>query len=116
VLYGGVGKDWLFDGKNKERLSWHAAIGYYIVLGDDNQDFTVGFCVAETPVERNGALNLDLTYSYFFDEGGPFGFFAGAAFGVSRMKDVFESDSTEFPGKFLWDIHVGLSFKLWADD
>lgn len=115
VLYGGVGKDWIFNGENKDKLSWHAAIGYFMALGyDTNQDLTLGICYAETPVIKGGTLNLDLTYSYFFGDKMRFGVFGGGAIGVGNVKEVMEStESEKFPGKIVWDLHLGIAFKLW---
>ena len=116
VMYGGIGKDLLFNGENKDRLSWHIAVGYFISTGyDNNQDLTIGFSVGETPVMKNGTINTDLTYSYFFGNRKLYGFFAGAAIGVGNLKETFKarSEYEPFPGKFVWDLHIGVSIKLW---
>ena len=119
VLYGGLGKDWIFNGVNKKHLSWHLAIGYFLVLnGDTNQDITVGVCYAETPVLAGGTLNLDLTYSYFFGNVKRFGVFGGGAFGVGNVKGVFKEQKTneKFLGKPVWDLHLGFAIKLWKSE
>lgn len=119
VLYGGIGKDWLFNGANKEQLSWHLAIGYFFALNyETNQDISVGVCYAETPVLTGGTLNLDLTYSYYFGKTKRFGLFGGGAFGVGNVKGVFKEQKTneKFLGKPVWDLHFGVALKLWQEE
>lgn len=116
VLYGGVGKDWLFNGHNKKKLSWHAAIGYFLTFGyDTNQDLSIASCYAETPVIAGGTLNLDITYSYFFGDNKRFGLFCGGAIGVGNVKEALKerSENEKFPGKPVWDLHFGFAVKLW---
>lgn len=116
VLYGGIGKDWLFNGHNKRKLSWHAAIGYFLTFGyDTNQDLTIATCYAETSVIVGGTLNLDITYSYFFGDSKRFGLFGGGAFGVGNVKEALKerSEDEKFPGKLVWDLHFGFTVKLW---
>ena len=87
VVYGGVGRDWLFDAKNEKflgpdakKLAWHAGLGYY--GGDLNGETATGeFALlldyAETPMVDNGSLNLWLEGTWYFGAYGHFGAFAG---------------------------------------
>lgn len=117
-LYGGVGKDWVFDGDNKDKLSWHAGLGYYAVGGDDdNQQFDFGVTVSETPVVAGLAMAFDFGYRYFVGRTKRFGFFGGAGFGVGNIKECFNErpQGEKFPGKFVWDVQVGICIKVFAD-
>lgn len=114
TIYGGVGKGWVFSGKNHGRLAWHAGLGYYVALGDDeNQDFDFGISFAETPVVCGGALNLDLGYHYFLGRRKTFGFYGGLGLGVGNLKGFFRSTEDKVEGKFLWDVQLGIAIKLW---
>lgn len=119
ILYGGVGKDWLFDLRNKDRLSWHAGMGYYITADyKDQSDFSLGISYAETPVVAGGAVGVDLDYSYFFGRTKRFGFFVGGSAGVGEVRELLEyedNSSEKSPGCFVWDLRIGLSLKLWQE-
>lgn len=115
TLYGGIGKDWLFDGDNSDKLSWHVGMGYYGVFGyDQNQEFDWGVTFSETPACEDFALCMDLLYTYYFGRSKRFGLFGGAGIGVGKIKDPW--DENEFDGKFLWDVQIGFSLKLFGSE
>ena len=118
ILYGGVGKDWIFNGNNKDKLSWHSGIGYYGTWGDDDeQEFNMGITFSETPVCPGYALSLDLSYNYYFGESTRFGVFGGLGLGVGNLKDAFATkEGDKFGGEFVWDITLGIAIKLFAGD
>lgn len=117
LLYGGVGKDWIFNGKNKEKLAWHVGVGYYGVWGyDDEQEFNLGITFSETPVCPGYALSMDLLYNYYFGRSTRFGLFGGLGLGVGDLRSVFTSTGNEFGGKFVWEVTLGIAVKLLADD
>ena len=115
-LYGGVGKDWMFNGKNKDKLAWHAGIGYYMAI-DENKEFTMGITYSENPIEEGGALGMDLAYTYYLPSTkNILGFFGGAGFGIGNLKEALKSkEGEEFKGTFIWDISIGISIKLFAN-
>lgn len=114
ILYGGVGKDWIFNGSNKDKLSWHTGLGYYGSWGmDDEQEFDLGITVSETSACPGYALSLDLAYSYYFGSSTRFGAFGGLGIGVGNLKNVYKSEK-KFGGEFVWDITFGLAVKLFA--
>ncbi|MBO5426820.1 MAG: hypothetical protein J5996_00140 [Prevotella sp.] len=116
-LYGGIGKDWIFDGDNKDKMSWHAGLGYYMALGyDANQQFDFGITYSETAVIAGGAITCDFGYRYFVGRTKRFGFFGGMGFGVGNVKDSFKEryENEKFPGKFVWDVQVGVCVKIFA--
>ena len=117
-IYGGVGKDWVFNGDNKGKLSWHAGMLYYAVGGEDeNQQFDLGITVSETPVVAGLALSFDLGYRYFFGRTKRFGLFGGTGFGVGNLKECCKERprGEKFPGKFVWDVEAGICIKMFAD-
>ncbi|SDO02097.1 hypothetical protein SAMN04487900_107121 [Prevotella communis] len=121
LLYGGIGKDWLLNGDNKDITSWHIGLGGYSQLRGDYEDIAIGLSMCETPIVKGGALMLDALYSYYFDKGTRFGVFAGGGIGVGNLRSVktVERKGREHTdwshAKFLWDVSVGVSLKLWVD-
>ncbi len=111
TLYGGVGKDWLFNGDNKDIMSWHAAWGIYAANGGKG-DFTFAFSVAETPVVEGHSFGVDLTYSHFFGNDRKIGIFGGAGFAAGNLDESYKNSNVD--PTFVWDIHFGVSFKLWS--
>lgn len=118
ILYGGVGKDWIFNSDNKDKLSWHGGLGYYGIWGDDDeQEFNMGITFSETSVCSGYALSLDLLYNYYFGNSTRFGVFGGLGLGVGNLKEAFKTEEGEkFGGKFVWDITLGIAIKLFAGD
>lgn len=118
ILYGGVGKDWIFNSDNKDKLSWHGGLGYYGIWGDDDeQEFNLGVTFSETPVCPGYALSMDLSYNYYFGNSTRFGVFGGLGLGVGNLKEAFKTEEGEkFGGKFVWDITLGIAIKLFAGD
>ena len=118
-LYGGIGKDWVFNGKNKEKLSWHFGIGTYVAI-DDNNTVAWGLTVSETPVVENYALMCDINYDYFFGKSRTFGVFGGLGLGAGHLKDgYFGFQKEEFQDragyekiKFVWDIQIGFAIRI----
>ena len=106
MLYGGIGKEMIFDGINKDELLWHAGMGYFANTGD-GQDFTWSMNYANSPQARKGSLNMEFGYSWFFGDKQLYGVFAGAGFGIT------EHDTNKERAKFLWNIEVGFAVKLW---
>ncbi|MBR6339685.1 MAG: hypothetical protein IKR63_06135 [Alloprevotella sp.] len=116
MMYGGVGKDWVFKGKNKEQLAWHAGCGYYVSPdGDGEHEVTMGVCYSQNPICEGGSINFDLGYTYFIPAlKNRLGIFAGAGFGIGNLKYAFDNDN-HFDGKFLWDVGIGISIKIFAN-
>lgn len=118
ILYGGVGKDWIFNSDNKDKLSWHGGLGYYGIWGDDDeQEFNMGVTFSETSVCSGYALSMDLMYNYYFGHSTRFGVFGGLGLGIGNLKEAFKTkEGEEFGGKFVWDITLGIAIKLFAGD
>lgn len=116
-MQGGVGKDWVWKGDNREKISWHAGIGYYISPAEDeDHEITLGVSYVQTPVVEGGALNLDLGYTYYLPATNyRLGFFGGAGLGIGNLKAAFATKEGEkFGGVFVWDVSVGISVKIFA--
>ena len=114
VLYGGIGRDWLFTpnnddyiGPDAKTLAWHVGLGYY--GGDLNGETTTGefaflMDYSETPLVDNGALNMWLEGTWYFGADGHFGAFAGIGASGGRIKcDDF---------KFNFIFEVGLAYRF----
>lgn len=113
TLYGGIGKDLFFNCKNNDVIAWHAGLGFYI-SDEENKDFTIGICYSETPVIDNGALMVDLTYSYFFGRKMIFGIFGGGGIGMGKVNEMtVDEEGNTKGGKFLWDLNIGIAVRLW---
>ena len=113
VMFGGVGKEMIFDNKNYKlngkHIPWHVGLGMFYSpdgeYGDGTHDFTFGLSFAETPAVENYAMMVDLTWSKFFGESRRFGIFIGTGIGLGNM----ERKDPEI----MWDANVGITFKLW---
>lgn len=115
VLYGGVGRDWLFDAKNEKflgpdakKMGWHAGLGYY--GGDLNGETATGeFALlmdyAETPMVDNGSLNLWLEGTWYFGANGHFGAFGGLGVSGGNLKN----------DKLTWNFifEIGLAYRFY---
>lgn len=115
VLYGGVGRDWLFNAKNEKfigpdakKLGWHAGLGYY--GGDLNGETATGeFALlmdyAETPMVDNGSLNLWLEGTWYFGADGHFGAFGGLGVSGGNLKNE----------KLTWNFifEIGLAYRFY---
>lgn len=113
TLYGGIGKDFFFNGKNSDATAWHAGLGFYL-SGDENKDFMIGICYSETPVVKGGALMADLSYSYFFGRKMLFGIFGGGGLGLGKLSEMtVDEEGNTKGGKFLWDLNIGIAIRFW---
>lgn len=108
MLYGGIGKDYFFDGINKDETSWHIGMGYFANTGD-GQDFTWSMNYANSPLCKKGSLNMEFGYAWFFGDRQLYGVFAGGGFGIT------EHDTNKKKAKILWNLEFGFAVKLWQE-
>lgn len=116
ALYGGVGKDWLFNGDNNEKVLWHGGIGAYTSLEGDVDDLSIGITYSESAIIKE-TLMLDVAYSRFFGDGQKIGFFVGGGIGYGNIGSLKEGEDGKLitrDTKFVWDLKIGIAFKLWA--
>lgn len=110
--YGGVGKDWLFDGDNKDKFLWHAGLGGYYSLGGDYDrwgDVSFGLTVAENAAWENLSLTFDVGFNYWFGKWKRVGLFTGAGIGWGDIKDLGKEGHHT---KTAWNVEIGISFRL----
>lgn len=91
VLYGGVGRDWIFNPRNYDyirpggkSLAWHAGMGYY--FGGDDGEFNMMMDYAQTPMVENGSLNFLLDGTWYFGVNNHLGAFGGLGFSLGNFK------------------------------
>lgn len=110
-LYGGVGKDWLLDGVNKNKFLWHAGIGGFYAFGgtDPSMDVSFGMTVAENAAWENLSLLIDIDYTYWIGRWRRVGVFAGAGLGWADIKDLGKKGHHS---KFGWNFELGLSMRI----
>ncbi|MBR0024715.1 MAG: hypothetical protein IJP59_08920 [Muribaculaceae bacterium] len=116
MIYGGVGKDFVWNLENKDKLSWHAGLGLALPLGDDGEltspsDVSLGLTYGETPAYENKALLLELAFSHFFGSSRRFGLFASAGFGLGN----FNEDIKEWfydNRHYVWDVTAGIAIRI----
>ena len=116
ALYGGVGKDWLFNGDNHEKMLWHAGLGMYTSLEGDVDDLSIGITYSESAIIKE-TLMLDIAYSRFFGDGQKIGFCVGGGIGYGNIGSLKEGEDGKLitrDTKFVWDLKIGIAFKLWA--
>lgn len=118
IAYGGVGRDWIFNPKNpdfigpnaKKKLAWHAGLGIY--GGDLNGETATGefafmMDYAESPLVKNGSLNMWLEGTWYFGADGHFGAFGGLG---CSMGDLKKSEGEKMTWNFIFEI--GLAYRL----
>lgn len=113
-FYGGIGKDWVFNGENKDKMLWHAGMGWYGVFGDDeNHQLNLGIAFSETAVIEGGAMSFDIGYRCFLGETKRFGIFGGTGFGYGNIFNYMKSETPSIESlKGIWDIHIGICIKI----
>ena len=111
-VHAGVGKDWLFDGINKDKLLWHAGLGGYYSFGgkDPWGDILGSVTVAKTAAWENVSLMLDCDFTYWFGRWRRVGCYCGAGAGFADIKDFGKQDG--HGTKFAWNLEFGLCFRL----
>lgn len=103
VLQGSVGKDFIFNLPNKDKLAWNVGAG--LRIGEDHHDVNINLLFGETPLCENYGLLMNAEYEYYFGDAKRFGIFGGlgVVLGDTKKKD---------PDSF-FDFHVGIAVKLW---
>lgn len=120
VLYGGIGQDFLFDAKNEKyighdakKMAWHVGLGMY---GGDldginaTGEFAFLIDYAETPLVRNGSVNMWLEGTWYFGANGHFGAFAGIGCSIGDIKKENQEEKKKQVYNFIWEI--GLAYRL----
>lgn len=115
ACYAGIGKDHFFKGEYKNRLLWHAAVGYYNSLDDENCDFTFCISYAQTSMLKDKVMGLDATFSYYFGDSTRFGLFIGGGGGVTSPLGYITGGDGPEESEVTWDINIGIAVKLWNE-
>lgn len=111
-VYGGVGKDWFFNGDNKDKFLWHAGLGGYVSLGEDNSrwgDVSFGLTVAENAAWENLSLTFDMDLTYWIGRWRRVGVFGGGGIGWGDIKDLGKDGHHT---KFAWNLEAGVIFRI----
>lgn len=111
-LFGSIGKDWIWDLSNKDKLAWNFGLGYYFAWESTystyaNNAFDISIAFGETPIVANYGLLVEFEYEHWFGNDGRFGVFGSTGLGLGDTKDK--------EGKFIWDIAAGIAIKLWQN-
>ena len=104
MIFGGIGKDWIFNWKNSDKLLWHAGLG--MLLNIEASHFHLGMAFGENPLCYNYGLLCEFVYHQVFGDYRPFGFVLGAGVGPGNFK-AKDPD-------LVWDVQVGFAVKLWS--
>ena len=102
-LYGGVGRDILFDRMNSDRLLWHAGAGMRYSF--DRDHVSMGVVYGENPLCYNQGVLLEFVWHRYFGNSRRIGMFAGGGVGLG--------DFGANEPAFVWDAQIGISVKLW---
>lgn len=111
VMYGGIGRDFLFSAKNpdfkgphaKKSMTWHAGIGLYRAFTGGEFVFTCDY--AETPLVENGSLNFWLGGTWYFAAEDHLGAFGGIGYSGGNLKQ-----GEKMKGNFIFE--VGVAYRL----
>ena len=102
-LYGGVGRDILFDRVNSDRLLWHAGAGMRYSF--DRDHVSMGVVYGVNPLCYNQGVLLEFVWHRYFGNSRRIGMFAGGGVGLG--------DFGANEPAFVWDAQIGISVKLW---
>lgn len=115
VLYGGIGRDWLFNPKNEKyigtdakKLGWHVGLGWYggDLTGESaTGEFALMMDYADTPLVEGGSLNLWLEGTWYFGAEGHFGAFGGLGYSWGNLDD-------EDHPKFNFIFEIGIAYRI----
>lgn len=110
-IYAGIGKDWLFNGINKDKLLWHAGLGGLYHFGGENPWGDIGgaVTVAKTAAWENISLMIDCDFTYWFGRWKRVGCFAGLGAGFADISDFGKDKNTK---GFAWNVEFGLTFRI----
>ena len=116
TLFGGIGKEMIFHGENKDKLSWHAGVGYYINPDCESEhEITLSVVYSESPAVIGQALSCDIGYTYSLPATNyRLGFFIGAAGGIGNLKGEERNWKDGDKSTFVWDVSLGVNFKIFA--
>lgn len=110
-LFGGVGKEYIFNSDWKDRMTWHAGIGYYFTDGvisgygeDTSNILSIDLVVGRTPLCSDIALMAQFEWDHWFGYSRRFGVFGALGVGLGEL----DNDSP----KVLWDVSLGVAIKI----
>lgn len=110
-VYGGVGKEKIFNGDYKDDLNWHAGIGYYFsdgVIsgygGHTSNVLSLSLIVAKTAYYSDPTIGAQFEWDHFFGESKRVGVIGSVGFALGDL-DADEPD-------ILWDVTIGFAVKI----
>lgn len=103
TLMGGIGKEMIFKRDYRDKLLWHAGIGYY---WSDNPTWMASgeIVAAKTPSISDVGLMVNCELNWFFEKYRRLGAFVGFGVGLGEL----DRDDP----KALWELSIGLTFKI----
>ncbi|MEG1538534.1 MAG: hypothetical protein RR383_01140 [Muribaculaceae bacterium] len=96
-IFAGIGKEFIFNPKNKDCLTWNVGLSFNL------ENVGLNFSFGETPLSYNYGLLIDLSYEYFFSN---WGIIVNGGIGFG---DIEKSNPDTF-----WSLGIGVAFKLWS--
>lgn len=105
TIFGGVGKELIFDRAYKDKMTWHAGLGYYVAT-DRTYCVNLDVMAVKAPSISDVGVMAEVECNYFLPRCPRLGFFLGLGVGLGEL----DSDKT----KKLWEVSLGVSFKLFA--
>lgn len=115
-MFGGVGKDFLFDSKRKDHILWHAGIGSYFAFGADSRNplMDIGMALGFSNSCQNKGVDMtvDVDYTCWIGKWRRVGVFAGGAVGWGNFVETLDTNKENSVGGFAWNLKAGLTFRL----
>lgn len=105
TAFGGVGKELIFNRDYKDKMTWHAGLGYYVAT-DRTYCANLDLMAVKAASISDVGLLAQVELNYFLPRCPRLGFFCG--FGVG-----FGEWDRDEPKK-LWEFNLGISLKLFA--
>ena len=105
TLFGGVGKEFIFNRDYKDKLTWHAGLGYYVAT-DRTYCVNLDIMAVKSASISDVGILAEVEFNYFLPRCPRIGFFSGLGVGLGELR------SNDY--KKLWEFNLGVAFKLFA--
>lgn len=105
TMFGGIGKELIFNRDYKDKLTWHAGIGYYIAT-DPTYCVNLDLMAVKAASISDVGIMAQIDMNYFLPRCPRLGFFCGLGVGMGELS------SDDY--KKLWEFSLGVTFKLFS--
>lgn len=113
-IFGSIGKDFLFNSKYKDKITWNAGLGSFFAFGgggDPTMDIGLGLSVGQMCQYEKLSLTIDVDYTYWIGRWRRIGLFAGGSIGWGDINYLGNNDPSRNTC-FAWSLSGGVVIRL----